>query len=296
MRYVERAFNLRRGQAVNIYPIGDAHIGKTNCNEKSLKRFVEKIRKDPNGYWFGGGDLIDAIKPQDAKRFDPATLPDWLLTGSTDDIRARMSNIINAEVNRLVAILSPIAHKCLGLISGNHEDAVRKHHNHDAHQEIIDALKYEAPGNKWIEDLTDCAYLRLAMRRFKAGRIVSMFISHGYGGGRSAGAEPTRLDRIASDKDVDILFVGHSHSFYIAPAKTVVGITSKGELAPEVRLKRSANWGCWLLVAKEGAATYDSRALFPYRPECRVSASIVPFSTRDVREADMNINMREEWL
>ena len=76
MRLISREFKLQgRSAELEIYPLGDLHIGSRDCAEGLLKKAIKDINDNPNARWIGGGDYLDAIKPSDSKRFDMDTFP-----------------------------------------------------------------------------------------------------------------------------------------------------------------------------------------------------------------------------
>ena len=108
MKIIDREIELQsRSDRVSIYPFGDVHIGARNCAETPLRRVIKEVQFDPNAYWFGGGDLIDAVIPSDVKRFDFNTLPDWMLQGSPNVTRANLGDILEAQVSRGGANCTP---------------------------------------------------------------------------------------------------------------------------------------------------------------------------------------------
>jgi hypothetical protein len=284
VKLLERIFESdSRDTHVKIYPLGDIHIGAHNCAEDKLKSHVRRIAQDPNAYWIGGGDVLDAVVLNDSKRFDPTIVPDWMLKGSANNIRMNIKDMLRAQRNRFYEILDPIRDKCLGLIEGNHEYSIMKYHNRDLQSELCQHFK--------CEDLTDCAFLRLRFRRRKGKSVkadgqpdmtsdtVRMFITHGNGGGRSSGAEPMSLYRLAADKECDIVLKGHSHSFCIHPPIPMLSIPGHGALpeSPIVYDKYAANWGSFVYTYATGPSTYASRANYPCRPMYSVEAVITPF-------------------
>ena len=106
-----------------------------------------------------------------------------------------------------------------------------------------------------------------------------MFITHGHGGGRTSGAEPNSLYRLAADKGVDIVLKGHSHTYCIHPPIPMLYIPSGGALPSEARVKYkyAANWGALVLTYQDGPGTYASRANYPVRPMYTVQTIIKPF-------------------
>ena len=280
MKLISHKFVCENSQdRITIIPLGDLHVGALNCAEEKIRSVVKQIQESPNTYWIGGGDMCDAVLMQDAKRFDPSGLPAWMLHGAAVEIRDRLEDMLNAQKGRLFQLLDPIKDKCLGLIEGNHEYSIMKYHNRNFMSEICDHFG--------VENLTDCAFVRFQFTRKlntkskSPGAVVSMFITHGNGGGRTAGAEPNSLYRLAADKDVDIILRGHSHSYCILPPIPMLGVPTNGMLPdePAVHDKHVANWGSYLYTYKAGPSTYASRANYPTRPMYSVRIDITPFAT-----------------
>jgi hypothetical protein len=283
-----------RASTFTLYPLGDVHIGALNCAEKQFRRVVRMIRDDDNAFWFGGGDVLDSVILQDQKRFDPAVLPSWMLTGRADKVRDRLADMVAAERDRFVSIVEPIKDKCVGLMEGNHEYSIMKHHNRNLMNELCDALD--------TVNLTDCCFVRFKFEREKPGFndsiTVRMFATHGCGGGRTPGAEPNNLHRLASDKVCELVLRGHSHTQHILPPVARLTIPTSGALNGEAEstILRAANWGCYLRTYAAGPSTYDSRAQYPVRPLSTVNVTITPFRQVHGRtRPKVNINELEMY-
>lgn len=271
-----------RSATFTIYPLGDVHIGALNCGEKQFRRVVKMIQEDPNAYWFGGGDMLDAVIIQDQKRFDPNTLPDWMLQGAASSTRKRLKDILAAQQRRFVSIVEPIKDKCIGLMEGNHEYSLMKYHNRDVMDDICDELD--------TVNLTDCCFLRLKFERMKGDGAndsitVRLFAAHGNGGGRTVGSEPNHLSRLAQDKVCELVLRGHSHTQHILPPIARLTIPTQGVLGEEAEatVMRAANWGTYLKTYAAGPSTYDSRATYPVRPLSTIRIPITPFRVRGDR-------------
>lgn len=262
-----------RSSSIKLYPLGDIHIGAMNCAENEFRSVVRMIKDDPDAYWVGGGDMLDAVILQDVKRFDIQSMPAWMFTGKAEDIKAKVGDIIAAQQRRFLEIVMPIKDKCLGLIEGNHEYSIYKHHGRDVMTNLCEALE--------TENLTDCAFIRLGFRRGSNNgyAIATLFICHGFGEGRSAGAEPNKLAKLSTDKEVDILVTGHSHNFHIMPPIPMLWIPRSGALPEDsfVHEKHVANWGSYMYTYKRGPSTYASRANYPVRPMYTIQVVISPF-------------------
>jgi predicted phosphodiesterase len=295
MKIIDKSISVSgRSSEIEIYPLGDLHIGSRSCAENKIKKVVKDIQDNPNAYWFGGGDYLDAIKPMDAKRFDMDTLPDWMLEGDSDSVRDMLNDILNQQFIRLDKILQPIKDKCLFCLEGNHEYSIRKYHNQDINKTICESLG-AANG-------TDEVCVRLTFSRGTGCSVVKLYACHGHGGGRSCGSEPGHLHGLLSEwEDADILFRGHSHTYHIIPPKPVLYLPNRGKLPKELhsRYRHAANWGCWLFSHPTGSSTYASRACYPARPMVTCKAVIKPFNEagkRSERYTQPHIEIRSITL
>ena len=61
MEIGKKTIKVKNSETTNFYFIGDIHEGNCNCNHKALAEAVDIVKSDPNGYWFGMGDYIEAI-------------------------------------------------------------------------------------------------------------------------------------------------------------------------------------------------------------------------------------------
>lgn len=203
--------DVSRSQEFTIIPISDIHIGAKSCDEKRLRRTVERIKDDPNCYWIGGGDYCDLISVKD-KRFDPSQLADWITTPDLIDIP-------KAQFNRIMEYLAPIASKCLGMIEGNHETFIKQRYERDIYLEIVSAVKQEGgfPADKSLAlGYNGWIALRFARSKSKGRnsgvRVIKISLHHGFVGGKLAGAKALNMQRWLWSHDCDIAVFGHSHN------------------------------------------------------------------------------------
>jgi len=106
----------------SIYLLGDVHIGSANFARPEFVKSVNMI-KESGGYWIGMGDYVDCITTRDP-RFNPFEIAQEF--GVRD-----LANLPMAQANEFMKLIEPIKDKCLGLISGNHEDKYRQHNGTD---------------------------------------------------------------------------------------------------------------------------------------------------------------------
>lgn len=89
--------------AINIYPIGDVHIGSKECNMELLNKWVEMVKNDPNGRVVIIGDMMNM----------------GLKNSKSNVYEEVLSPMQQKEV--CFDVLNPIADKILAGCSGNHE-------------------------------------------------------------------------------------------------------------------------------------------------------------------------------
>ncbi len=267
-----------RGDRVEVFPLWDIHIGKHNCNEGALRKEVAEILKRDNMKnrhvrVLLGGDTLNAVNPKDVKRFDFSDVADWLLSGKAEEVKDKLSNMTNQEVKRAVKILEPVKHLIIGALEGNHEKVIRKRVNQDIQLALCEKLG--------IPNLSDETLIRMRFRR-KTGASTTIIIvaRHGYGGGRSAGAEPMKLKAMLDEwVCADVCLSGHSHTFCVLPPQPVARIPMRGKMPADLIWKHrfALNPGCWLDSHSLGRGTYESNACYPARAFMTAKIVIWPF-------------------
>lgn len=304
-----------RSERIEIYPFYDMHVGKRNFAETPfVKQRAEILRRsqmpDRQVFVLLGGDLVNAINTADIRRFDFDELADWFIVpsaaemakGSTSRdmatiIRNKLNNIGQQEVDKAVELLEPIKHLIIGAIYGNHEKTMRTKQNVDVHSAYCERLG--------IVGMTDEALIRLRFRRMVGkkkypSKHVIIYMRHGYGGGRTAGAEPNKLQRMVDEWEcADVCLTGHSHSYCILPPKPVPFIPSQGRLPVNDLLYKyrfGANPGTWLFSHLPGPGSYESSACYPARPMMTLKIVIWPFwsSIRQGQQVEIpKVELRE---
>ena len=187
-----------RTDSFRIIPLADIHLGNEACAEKTLKATAKEIAEDPHAYTVLMGDMCDWINRSD-KRFDPESLPSWLW-GVGDTAKAQREHLIE--------ILRPIGHKVLAILEGNHERTIERKYERDVYSTIGEAL---GDGEHKLL-MGPSGFLRLSFRRRGEGAfVVTMFLTHGWWGGRLMGNGGLNLERVAGWVDADIIAAGHDH-------------------------------------------------------------------------------------
>lgn len=93
---------------INIYPLGDVHIGSKECNVELLREWVDMVRQDPLGYVVIIGDMMNM----------------GLKNSKTNSYEEVLNPMQQKEL--CFEILNPIADRILAGCSGNHEYRANK--------------------------------------------------------------------------------------------------------------------------------------------------------------------------
>lgn len=181
------------GETIRIRPIFDIHYGNYACDIKELKEFVS----DKEAYYFGGGDWFDSITIKD-KRYQK----------SMDSTKS--DEIIDEQVEGLKDIISSINGRFLGLMTGNHEKKLAQSFGTHPIKRIC--KEYNIPF------LGYSCFLRLMLHdNGSRVRTVKFYAHHGYGGGRTLGADLTRFSQPMMYYAADVYTFGHSHQKHWTP-------------------------------------------------------------------------------
>lgn len=187
-------------------------------DEKRLKRDIKAIADDPNAYWIDGGDNIDCIARKGDKRYNEETLAPWLW-GKND--------VVGTQLDYSLELKKSIAGKCLGIVSGNHEEASLQYYDRDIYGAYVAAMAGYANKRPWELALGVQGFVRLSFKRGDPKAKGSswpmiIYTHHGYGGGRLPGGHALALGRVLGDYDCDVALMGHRHVRLFAD-KTIIG-------------------------------------------------------------------------
>ena len=217
-----------------ITPLGDVHLGARACQEKELQQTVDRIAAEDNHYWIGMGDLTDGIgRNCGDKRSDEENLASWLWGEN---------RIFERQRERLLTYLKPIAGKCLGMLQGNHEQKVLQYSGQDMFYSVAAALQKEASHEVNLA-LGYAGFVRLRFRRdskarpSKGGKSsipITIYASHGYGGGRKAGGKANKLTDMAVVSDADLYLFGHVHAPELVTKESRMSLNQSGKVVNRV--------------------------------------------------------------
>ena len=262
VRWIEHS---SRTDELRLYWTADWHIGNRACALEMLQDDLKAIEEDDHGFWLGGGDFSECIATDD-KRFDPEVV-------SPDIKVSELGRLGYALGERVRDLMKPIAHKCLGLLYGNHEDKYMK--SKDAqmlHAWLCHELGVPDLGYSTIFDLR----FRRSGRGGKPPRLVSkspsscgdawsvrVFAHHGAGAAQTPGGKLNTL-RKAMDyfPMADLTLLAHVHEQKVEPSVVLDADRECTRIVAKTR--RGAISGTYLKTYEDGPATYGEKKL--YRP------------------------------
>ncbi len=242
------------GTTLTLYPLGDIHLGSSNCDKAALFKTIAAIREDPNARWIGMGDYVEWITPKDKR---------WAAGGIDEDIinMANLDRIGDAYVEAISTILRPIMDKCWAMGKGNHETRYEQEHHTNLVQRILQAC--DAPGELYTgwAAITRVCFQDEGQHR----STVRIFHSHGWQAGRLSGAKVNQLDHLMGWIDgCRIYLQGHSHDRLV---KSKVKLDTNPSFTRQVAYESfGAHCGSYLRTYQDGTSAYGEVGGYPPAP------------------------------
>jgi len=203
-----------RKDIITLFGLGDLHTASAAFEEKRCNEAISYIAETPNSRWIGMGDLGECINIKD-KRFDQKCV--------REPFRSNLHIYYQLEARELEKLLAPIADKCFGILVGNHEDKLRQNYGYDLTMELCDRFGWK--------NLSMEAGLWLNIQR-QGGHnsVITIFATHGYGGGRTVGQAINKLMNTSADFEANIYMMGHDHKQGAANGEKMALSKKGGEL------------------------------------------------------------------
>ena len=179
---------------IKVLPVSDYHFADPHSDHKKILREIEYIKNNDDVFFIMNGDILDCA----------------ISSSIGDTYEAQYSPMQELQV--CTELFEPIAHKCLCVVKGNHENRHYKTNGVDLTYLMAKQLKIEDR----YSPTTAVIFLRfghLDGKQRAHGRKVcyTFYVAHGNGGGRREGSKINRLADLSSIVDTDIYVVGHTH-------------------------------------------------------------------------------------
>ena len=234
--------NCGKSTEFRLYPIGDMHLGTKHCAEHLLKKQIKEIQEEKNALWIGMGDYAEFITQRDP-RWDTSVVSDWV----------NKEDIPMSQVDYVCDLFEPIKDKCIGLLEGNHEDAVRVHNDVDVFNRICKGLGATPLGYS--------CFVRMTFIRSGGSNSFIGFFSHGAGWAITKGSKVNRLQRLMDSFEADIYAIGHMHDI-ITDTKPYLTLADNNEIKQAEKV--GAVTGSWFKTYAQGVrASYGEKKNYP---------------------------------
>jgi hypothetical protein len=204
----KRVYVKPTGNSVKIFFLGDIHEGASNSRNDLLKVAVDMIAATEDAYWIGMGDMIDCINYHD-RRFNVREVDNKYSVGDLD-------NLPKVQADYLLGILEPIKGKCLGMLTGNHEETLRQYGGFDIMSYLCLAMNVTYLGKKAYVSVGGITHEDRGRPYF----MVDICVGHGNGGGggKTAGGAINKCFDYMQWETADIHVIGHLHSMCVRSA------------------------------------------------------------------------------
>lgn len=167
---------------INVYPLGDVHIGSKECDVSLLKEWVETVRQDPFGYAVIIGDMMNM----------------GLRNSKSNVYEETLSPMEQKEL--CYELLNPIADKILAGCSGNHEYRAVKEVGMNPLYDVFCRMRIE---DRYRENV---CFLKLTVGKHTPNNNVTygMVLTHG-------SSKKRDLDWTYAVDGADVFVSGHTH-------------------------------------------------------------------------------------
>lgn len=181
----------------------DVHHDNPKCDQEMEKQHLDEAM-EKNAYIIDNGDLFCAMQGK------------WDKRANKDAIRPEHQggNYLDSLVNSAYEFYKPYAKNWLLFGRGNHETAIRKQHETDLTDRLVDRMRQA--GSPALSGGYG-GYIRFNVRwngTKKASVLMHHF--HGAGGGGPVTRGVIQTNRMAVvHADADIIFTGHTHDEWV---------------------------------------------------------------------------------
>ncbi len=191
--------------------VSDAHIDNAHADRAMFDKHMRQCR-ERGAKWLSNGDFLCLMQGKYDLRSDTsACRPEH-----------QQGRYLDSVISTTADYVAPHADMALLFAPGNHEQAIRKRHESDMNERLVEALRQRRPADcqayagsyaNWVRFL-----VREKNRRQLVASSVVMYMHHGYGGGGPVTRGTIQTSRMAVYlPDADIIWTGHTHDEWIMP-------------------------------------------------------------------------------
>ena len=202
---IEVRFKYKKGFEQLILLSSDHHWDNPKCDRKLLKKHHEQAKKR-GALIISQGDTFCAMQGKGDRR------------GSKSDIRPEHNNnkYLDSLVNTASDWYGHYADNYLMFSDGNHETSVKRYHETDLTQRLVDRINHTQNTNIFKGNYTGWIFWTFEHNSGGRIRIIKQKYNHGYGGGGPVTKGVIQTNRRAVYlPDANIITTGHIHERWV---------------------------------------------------------------------------------
>lgn len=224
-----------------IHHLTDLHIDDHDFAERELRARIAEIAADPQAVWLGGGDYASLILPGDPRFATPSD--------------ASVHRLPDVYLERMEEYLAPIADKCIGLGTGNHERTIGTRYHRGVGAEL--AMRLGIP-DKYLGER---GWALINFTYFSKRFTFRCYQYHGWSAGRLKGRKALQAERDLGAWNADAFFLGHDHQPYEDVFWTQEPYhASRAGWKLRTKPRAVINGGSWTYGQRDPASAEEKRA------------------------------------
>ena len=191
--------------------VSDAHIDNAHADRAMFDKHMRQCR-ERGAKWLSNGDFLCLMQGK------------WDMRSDTSACRPehQQGRYLDSVINTTADYVAPHADMALLFAPGNHETAVKKRHETDMNERLVEALRQRRPADFQAYAGSYANWVRFLVREKNRRQLVAssivMYMHHGYGGGGPVTRGTIQTSRMAVYlPDADIIWTGHTHDEWIMP-------------------------------------------------------------------------------
>lgn len=229
----------------NLMPFGDLQAGSAVFVRAKWDEYVEEVKNTRNVITIGMGDYTDNFRPTIQGRLHAAI--------GRDDAGRTIDQMHQKQIREDVyPLLKPVVSNsvCLGLLGGHHDLTYSDGTNSTQYLCRLLGVDYLGDG--------ECM-LRVNLKIGTSGMSFDLYATHGQGTGGAVGSNISKLQRMLSHMDVDVVLRGHSCDKFIFQ-EPQYSLSPSYPVKLRQRNRIIANCGSFSDGRAEGETTYVEKA------------------------------------
>ena len=263
-------------QTIYLIPFGDIHRFARLCDVQGWLNFLkwskEQLEKSKDIYFLGMGDYDDFGSDSERFAFQSAKLH--------DETKEAIDEVNEKRVQKMADELLFMRDRVIGMHEGNHHWLFPSGMTNGMILARVLNAKY----------LGGAAMIRLSIelpsnKKYK----VDIFTAHGYGGGRTHGADLSTVEKMGLTAEADIYLSGHSHRKWACLLNKLVLTRSGTHVRTKTKKILLARTGTFLEAYRNGEKSYVVPMALPPTDRGVVKIMLTPkrnFWTENGKEKD----------